>query len=182
MRIFALAVLAVIPVLCIRCDASNKQSAEEGDGSTVGAGDAPLELRFYGPGDEEERILALMEFVVTADWMLNYDRAREFKPMGSWYGKLRESGHFGRGTGGGSARIKLGFEEIEAFLSTERQKNLVVVWFEKRVMHSGKDFVAQSAREVTDLLTRVGYARVIIFGAHSLGVYYVADTQLEMVK
>ncbi len=68
---------------------------------------------------------------------------------------------------------------IQDLLRREKSKECVLVWFDKSIMWSEKEFVQTRAVEVTRQMRQIGYKRVIILGAHGSGVHYVADTALQ---
>jgi len=95
-----------------------------------------------------------------------------------WYNKSREFDlNLGPIEDDARSPVYLKFSQIEWFLQWEKHKGMVVVWFDKSVMWNEKNFIAQRAGEVTGQMKKVGYARVIILGAHSNGIHYVADSK-----
>jgi hypothetical protein len=113
----------------------------------------------------------------TADliWKLEKSADREV-----WHDKAKNFDlGLGEVTGGARSPIDFKFEQIVGFLTDERHKDLIVVYFDKTVMWNEKEFISARADEVTKQMLGVGYKRVIILGAHAFGVHYVADTMLE---
>ncbi len=106
----------------------------------------------------------------SADRVVGYDKARDFD-LG-----------LGVITGGTRSPIELKFDQIEQFLTDEKHKSLIVVYFDKTVMWDDNEFIRERADEVTKQMLKVGYKRVVILGAHSMGVHYVADSNLETKK
>jgi hypothetical protein len=50
------------------------------------------------------------------------------------------------------------------------------------VMWNEQDFINTRTAEVIKQMKEVGYKRVVILGAHSSGVHYVADTSLKQPR
>ena len=82
-------------------------------------------------------------------------------------------------TDGVRSPIKLSYEEIREFLKDEKHKGLIVVRFDKSVMWNENEVILERAGKVVKQMTAVGYLRVVILGAHAVGVHYIADTDLE---
>lgn len=85
----------------------------------------------------------------------------------------------GKVTDGSRTPMYLTFDVIRNFLAQERHKGLVVLWFEKFTMSSEDSILAERVKLVTKQMQEVGFRRVVILGASSSGVHYVADTELE---
>lgn len=125
-----------------------------------------LHLGFYPAVPKNGQITAQVIFEIEskADRTIHYDRERNFD-----LGLEKISG-------GIRHPIKLSFPEIKFFLERERHKGLIVVWFDKTVMWNEEDFIAKRATEIINRMKEIGYNRVVVLGAHSAGVHYVADT------
>jgi hypothetical protein len=84
--------------------------------------------------------------------------------------------------------IKLGrepngsFQIIRPILEGEPNKDFIVVYFNKSVLANGDEFTAKNAEEVTKQMKEVGYKRVVILGASTFGVHYIADTNKKQNK
>jgi hypothetical protein len=128
-----------------------------------------LELGFYPalPESNEQSASLIFDIEKQADRTIWHDKEKNFD-IG-----------LGKVTDGSRNPIQLKFDEIKDFLSDERHKDLIVVWFDKSVMWNDKPFITKRATEVTKQMKEVGFKRVVILGAAGSGVHYVADTQLK---
>jgi hypothetical protein len=131
-----------------------------------------LKLGFYPAFAEEggPTAEAMWDLEKSADRVVWHDKAKNFD-LG-----------LGAITDGARSPIEFNFDQIKSFLEGEKHKDLIVVYFDKTVMWNEKEFVSERAREVSKQMLDVGYKRVIVLGAHSMGVHYVADTNLETKK
>ncbi|MBK9580024.1 MAG: hypothetical protein IPO40_23405 [Fibrobacteres bacterium] len=57
-----------------------------------------------------------------------------------------------------------------------KDKNLLVVQLDKSVMWSGGDKANKILNRVKSMTSNLGFDRVIIFGAHCCGVFYLSDS------
>ena len=131
-----------------------------------------LKLGFY-PAQSEGGLpsaVAIDNIEKSADRVIWYSKARDFDlGIGAVTDKSRSP-------------IEFKFDQIKRFLADEKHKDLVVIYFDKSVMWNEKEFVRKRADEVTDQMLKVGYKRVVVLGAHSSGVHYVADTNIKTKK
>lgn len=69
--------------------------------------------------------------------------------------------------------IFLSRDEVESFLRGEKHKEILVVWCDKTIMWSDKKETLIA--EVRKFVTRLGYQRILLLGAHASGVHVIAD-------
>ncbi|HEY9773980.1 MAG TPA: energy transducer TonB [Planktothrix sp.] len=72
--------------------------------------------------------------------------------------------------------------ELQEFLSREKYKNLLNVWFEKSIMGFGSVHVQEKLDEFLPFLSSLGYRRFVILGAQafSMPVLYDSATHLRL--
>ncbi|MDP6044891.1 MAG: hypothetical protein QGG25_04720 [Phycisphaerae bacterium] len=163
-RIIAAVLLSTAAVLCGGCDKPDPSDPTGQKPTGSADGTVTLAPGFYAVGKPE--MDQVFELEKKADRVILCNDSREFDiGLGPKKDEVVRP-------------IYLKFDQIEQYLKREKHKDIVVVWFDKSVMQHKNDLVSQRAAEVTGLLKKVGYRRVIILGAHSQGVHYLSDSKL----
>ena len=135
--------------------------------SSLYSGELPLGFYPALPEDGQLGSDQVHKIIEQADRVILYDNEKNFD-LG-----------LGKVVNGIRHPITLTFAEMQGFLEDERHKQLIVVNFDKTLMWNKDEFIQSRAREVIHQMRSVGYKRVVITGAHSVGVHYLADTNLE---
>jgi hypothetical protein len=81
---------------------------------------------------------------------------------------------------GARTPLYLSRDKVEHFLKTERHRDFLVVWCDKTIMWSASKDKLTS--EVKSFVSRLGYRRVLMLGAHSMGVHVLSDTEGTRAK
>jgi len=121
-----------------------------------------LELRYYTA--DEDGCREVFKIISQADRKIECD------------GSMKFTIGIGRVIGNSSQLIKFDFDEIEPFLIKEKHKDTLVVWLGLEIMANDDKVVHDSVRKIFDMMNSLGYKRVIVLGASSGGVHYLADT------
>jgi len=131
-----------------------------------------FEPRFYSAISEpKDQIKAVFDTAATADRRI-YCRDLDEIDVGigeqhqtgkPYFAKVLDAKYFQR-------------KEIHYFLESAKQKELLLVWFEKSIMWQGVDKVQSILLEFKRFVSDLGYQRVLILGAHAEGVYVVYDS------
>lgn len=77
--------------------------------------------------------------------------------------------------------ILLTLEELRPFLAKEKHRDFIVVYLEKFAMTDGYEYETIAA-EQTKHMQDLGYERVVVLGASAMGIHYIADTQLDIIR
>jgi hypothetical protein len=67
-------------------------------------------------------------------------------------------------------------DQVRYFLKHKQHRELLVIWFGKPIMWTGKQNVQKVLGEYKRFVADFGYKRVLILGAHFAGVYVVYDS------